>query len=314
MASTIEIAGALLTLTERERSRAQRHAYGYQRVEAQLGEGVAMWAYADKGIGPGLRAPCGTSHDLARWKPDPGDWCRVYIGPQGIGKSVACARYVGDRGGLMVSATASDGWGFGGGHSLATATSAALLLIDDFGESKTRPGDANLGTLIVDRYAMRLPTIITTALSLDDIQRRYGDNVISRIRLHAVQLHTRETVDRRGIVAPVLTGFHRESEIAWYARQVEHAAHGVLHDKAAINDAITRFAELTGIDLDGESIATTIAAEKQRREEMEREGAEFIALMDARRQEAALRLVPPRREDHDELMAWVDSMGDGIAE
>jgi hypothetical protein len=312
MNSTMETAGALLDLTTKVRERVSRHVDGYQRVQAQLGDSVASWAYADKGIGPGLRAPCASAGLLAKWRPDEGDWCRVIIGVQGTGKSVAAARYVADRGGLLVSATSADGWGYGGGLDLARARDARWLLIDDFGETKTKPGIGNIGTLIVDRYAARARcfTVITTALSQADIQERYGDNVMDRLRPHMYGPFARETKSRRATAAPVLTGFHRESEIAWYARQVEHAAHGVLHDKAAINEAITRFAELTGIDLEGETIATTIAAEKQRREEMEREGAEFIALMDVKRQEAALRLVPPRREDHDELLAWIDGVGE----
>jgi hypothetical protein len=312
MPSTIEIASALLSLIKPERERAVMHVHGYNRVEAQLGEGVAMWAYADKGVGPGLRAACCTAHELARWEPTAGDWCRVFAGKQGTGKTLAAARYVGDRGGFMLSATDADTWGYGGGRALADASEADLLLIDDLGENKTRPGDGSLATLIAKCYARRgrCRLVITTVLTPEQIEQRYGDNVASRIQPHMVQLFARETVDRRSACAPVLTGFHRESEIAWYARQVEHAAHGALHDRAAINEAITRFAELTGIDLEGEAMATTIAAEKQRREEMEREGAEFIALMDVRRQEAALRLVPPRREDHDELLAWIDSVGE----
>jgi hypothetical protein len=312
--NTIEIASALLSLTEQSRERASKHVDGFNRIRAQLGDSVATWAYADRGIGPGLRAPCLTGSLLRSWHPDGGDWARVVIGLQGTGKSVAAARYVADRGGMLISATAADGWGYGGGLELAKAKDARWLLIDDFGESKTRPGDGNLGTLIVDRYAARARcfTVITTALSVEDIQRRYGDNVADRLRPHMFALFARETESRRAAVPPIMTGFHRESEIAWYARQVEHAAHGVLHDKAAISEAITRFAELTGLDLEGEAIATTIAAEKQRREEMEREGAEFIALMDVRRQEAALRLVPPRRDDHDELLAWIDSVGETV--
>jgi hypothetical protein len=314
MPNTLEIAAALLSLTKPARERAAKYVAGFNRVQAQLGEGVATWAYADKGDGPGLRGPSAAAATLARWDANAGDWCRVLVGVQGTGKSVAAARYVGDRGGLMVSATDADTWGFGGGRHLIAATEAPLLLIDDLGESRTRPGDGNLGTLIAERYARRLRLVITTVLTPAQIAARFGDNIADRLRPHIVELFARETASRRSAIPPVLTGFHRESEIAWYARQVEHAAHGVLHDRAAINEAITRFAELTGIDLDGEAMATTIAAEKQRREEMEREGAEFIALMDVKRQEAALRLVPPRREDHDELLAWIDSMGDGVAE
>lgn len=302
---TTAIASALLGITAKARARARRNVAGFKRIQAQLGDTVAEWAYADKGIGPGLRAPCATAHELAKWSPNAGDWCRVIIGIQGSGKSVAAARYVADRGGSMVSATAVDGWGFGGGSTLAQAVDRRWFLIDDLGESKTRPGDGNVATLISDRYARRSRAflVITTALTFEEIQRRYGDNLASRLKPHVVELFLREQVDRRGAIPPVMSGFNREMEVAWYGQQVEYAAAGVLGGDAA-TDAINRLALAAGVDLDGSGMAAALASNAERLAEIDRMAAGFLSTMAsaaAVRSESALA--------HDaELDAWIDSM------
>jgi hypothetical protein len=308
MTSTTATAAALLTLTKHKRERAAGHVASFKRIQSQLGDDVAAWAYADKGIGPGLRAPCATATELAKWDPSAGDWCRVISGSQGTGKSVTAARYVAEHGGMMVSAVSADAWGFGGGRPLLAAMEAPWLLIDDLGESKTRPGDGNLGTLIAERYAKRSRCylVITTVLTPEQIEQRYGENVSSRLRPHIIQLFARETADRRGTTPPVLTGFNREMEIAWYGERVEYAAAGVL-ELGAATEAITRLAEVTGVDLAGEKMNAALAGEAERQETLARLGSATIAALGA----PVLRLVPPHDPRGDDLLEWIDSLDSG---
>jgi hypothetical protein len=298
-------ASALLALTASKRARASMHVASFKRIQSQLGDSVAAWAYADKGIGPGLRAPCATGSMLYNWKPNAGDWCRVAVGLQGTGKSVAAARYVAERGGMLVAATAADNWGFGGGAELVKAKEAPWLLIDDFGETKTRPGDGNLGTLIVDRYARRARcfTVITMAMSAEDLQARYGDNVYDRLRPHIYGFFKRETESLRSADPPIMSGYHRETQIEWSGRKVEHAAHGII-DGADALDAMAMLADVCDIDLHGEAIATEIARRAAEVASMEAMATELLATLAAAAARPVLSVVPQR----DDVDAWLDSM------
>lgn len=307
MMTTTDLAHALLSLTEATWKRARSHVCGYQRVRAQLGEHVASWAYSDKGIGPGLRGPCETATELAKWKPTPGDWCRVFIGKQGTGKSVSAARYVADRGGMLISAPGADSWGFGGGETLVTASKVEWLLIDDLGESKTRPGDGNIATLITNRYANAARTVITTVMLPEDIGRRFGDNVLSRVRPHIVKLNLRETEDRRSNVTPIMSLFQRESEIAWYSERVDLVCSGILTGADA-RASVERFAELTGTALDGDAVAAAVQAARARRTSMEQMAADFLADLDTK---PRISVATPRADD--DLDEWLAKLETGAS-
>lgn len=306
--SIIETASALLSITKDTRERAAKHVVAFKRIKAQLGDGVAMWAYADKGNGPGLRGPCLTGSELAKWKPSHGNWCIVLAGVQGTGKSITAARYVAERGGLLVSATDADKWGFGGGRRLTEAVDAQWLLLDDMGESRTTPGTANICTLIADRYAYRRRTVITTVLTPDEIAARFGDNVGDRLRPHVVELFDRETASRRSDVAPILTGFQREAEIHQWAERVRLVAHGVEHDHERAQEAVARLADLTGVDLQGEPVAAAVKAQAEHRSEMERMAADFLAELDATIKASEQRITSEREERSANAMAWIDSL------
>lgn len=62
------------------------------------------------------------------------------------------------------------------------AISAPLLILDDLGaEVKTPTAKSALNDLILARYSGKLPTIITSNLSLDDLNQQYGARMYERI-------------------------------------------------------------------------------------------------------------------------------------
>lgn len=57
-----------------------------------------------------------------------------------------------------------------------------LLIIDDLGaEPSIKDSDEMIYTVINDRYSNRKPFIVTTNLSKDQVQTRYGDRIFGRI-------------------------------------------------------------------------------------------------------------------------------------
>jgi hypothetical protein len=62
------------------------------------------------------------------------------------------------------------------------AKNAALAVIDDLGgESDAHSGVASLRGVIRRRYDMKLPTVITTGLTMPDIAYRYGSGIADRL-------------------------------------------------------------------------------------------------------------------------------------
>jgi hypothetical protein len=62
------------------------------------------------------------------------------------------------------------------------AKSAALAVIDDLGgESDAHSGIASLRGVILRRYDMKLPAVITTRLTMPDIAYRYGSGIADRL-------------------------------------------------------------------------------------------------------------------------------------
>jgi hypothetical protein len=62
------------------------------------------------------------------------------------------------------------------------AKGASLAVIDDLGgESDAHSGIASLRGVILRRYDMKLPTVITTRLTMPDIAYRYGSGVADRL-------------------------------------------------------------------------------------------------------------------------------------
>jgi DNA replication protein DnaC len=62
------------------------------------------------------------------------------------------------------------------------AKSAALTVIDDLGgESEAPQGIGVARGIILRRYDMKLPTVITTCLTMPDIASRYGGGITARL-------------------------------------------------------------------------------------------------------------------------------------
>ena len=86
-------------------------------------------------------------------------------------------------------AQASQGWSAGLRRSenpetdtLQTLISADLLILDDLGsEFRTGFTESALYNLINSRINLGLPTIISSNLSADELQKTYNDRIISRL-------------------------------------------------------------------------------------------------------------------------------------
>ena len=62
------------------------------------------------------------------------------------------------------------------------ARNAPLLIIDDLGcEVESATNKAIINDLIANRYSHRKPTIITSNLSMEELQSRYKDRMYERI-------------------------------------------------------------------------------------------------------------------------------------
>jgi len=300
-------ATALLRLADRATSRARRHVNGHAAISRSLGDLVAAWAYADKGSEPGQRARCEAQAKLESWRSDLGAWALVLAGLPGTGKTISAARYVADRGGLMISASSADGWGFGGGPGLRRAQSATLLLIDDLGCEETVPGIANVQQLLGTRAARGAPTVVTTMLLLhgpgNTIQGRYGDHVESRLRPHFRLLAKRDRDDRRSDCAPATAGIASERRILAAERRVRQAAARALLGTEA-DEAIERLAELVGVT--SAQLDDAQAREISCGEEIDRMAETTIADLEA----SVVRASEEAAHAEAEALAWLDALAD----
>jgi hypothetical protein len=75
------------------------------------------------------------------------------------------------------AADIADDW-----DAAARVKNASLAVIDDLGgESGASPGIASLRGVILRRYDMKLPTVITTVLTMPDVAYRYGSGIADRL-------------------------------------------------------------------------------------------------------------------------------------
>ena len=61
------------------------------------------------------------------------------------------------------------------------ATSASWLCIDDLGTERGDRAIDEICRIISHRYNEELPTVITTAMSFDEMTRRYGEGIVRRL-------------------------------------------------------------------------------------------------------------------------------------
>lgn len=287
-------------------ARARRSAAGYASVAAALGENIARWAYADKDTGsgmPGHKRSLEAERALLGWRLSRARWCLVLSGPTGLGKTIAAARYVADRGGSMVRATDADRWGYGGGEALRAAETAAWLLVDDMGDEKTKPGAGNLETLLCSREAAGRPTVITTTMAPADLVER-SDHLASRLRPHFRMLDAEAQADRRTDVAPFNRGIARQFLIADLADAARMVASGTL-DPGCDNGAVERLAAEVGIDMSSGRFAAALGLVRERVATLDAEAAQAVERF-AERCEAAGQ--PSERDS--ESLAWLEQVNE----
>lgn len=307
MTSQLVHARALLEAGAVKLERTRRHVNGYRAIASSLGDNVARWAYADCGDElDGHRIPSDSERALTKWRPSPADWCIVLSGPTGRGKTIAAARYVADRGGVMIRATDADRWGFGGGERLRELEHVRLLLIDDIGDEKTKPGVDNLSTLISNRGAAGRTVVATTTWSPDDVKAR-GDHFTSRLRPHFRPVGLTEP-DRRSKIAPLQRGIMRAFEVVGWEPRLRMVADGTLVGVDAAT-VLGKAAELLGIDLTGQRFADAVAAERARVERVEALALEAVELLEQMCEATTRRLGDPAiPEVDDAALTWLDDL------
>lgn len=119
----------------------------------------------------------------------------LFAGPTGLGKthlSLAIARAVIDRGydviyypfGTLLTQLEAERFSRGGDYAggIAPLLNCELLILDDLGTEFTSPfGQSLLYEIINTRMVAGRPSIISTNLSLGEIEERYGDRIFSRL-------------------------------------------------------------------------------------------------------------------------------------
>jgi hypothetical protein len=138
-----------------------------------------------------------TTAEVAEWR---GRGFLVFLGDTGAGKSFGAALAVRkhlksqaanhfDRRSWDMAERAGNSVAWHGAMEIADDRDAAararrafLTVIDDLGgESDTPAGQAAVRGVILKRYDMKQPTVITTALTMLDIDVRYGNRIADRL-------------------------------------------------------------------------------------------------------------------------------------
>jgi hypothetical protein len=147
------MARALLDLGDRRFADAAAITRSHARISAALGQ-VADWAYASNRIGGTPAAMA-----VASWMAEPRG-VLVLSGPPGVGKTASAARAVSEAGGVLA-------WAF---TSARVDGACGLLLLDGFGANEAE-NVWGCPSLIADRATRSRPTVITTALTEDQVRR-----------------------------------------------------------------------------------------------------------------------------------------------
>lgn len=118
----------------------------------------------------------------------------VFSGPAGAGKTslaVACLRHKLEFGGRFVSAprvgiaAIQHKAGQGDAPLVEAACDAPMILLDDVG-SEVQTATNAVPQVLYRRHEDDLQTWITTGLSFDELQKRYGDGIARRIAEHSL--------------------------------------------------------------------------------------------------------------------------------
>ncbi len=310
MASATVKAAAVLRLTAKIRERATRHVSGFEKVTAALGPRIACWAYADRGKDPGQRLPSLSEKAIAEWDKRTEDWACVLSNRTGAGKTIAAARYVADRGGMILRAAETDGWGFNAQPQIMRYAGSDLLMVDDMGLEQNSSASGHIAAITALRSARWAKTVYTTTLALTgetgSILALYGEATASRLRAHHHNLANRGEPDRRGIVMPVMVGFIREQQIAHFAESVRHVAAGLVGEDFGLAE-VERFAMFAGIDLASKEMREMEAQVDAEWHERTAAASDLLAALSG----SAVAHVQAYRREHpedDDLVGWVDAV------
>lgn len=125
--------------------------------------------------------------------------CLVLCGPTGVGKSYAAAAALrrwhppGSTFFYWPELCASLLHPYSHATALAAAFAPGLVVFDDLGAEYLKEGGilgAHIDSIIWRRHANILPTIITTNLTPEQLQQRFSDRIIDRLRHEWASIHT----------------------------------------------------------------------------------------------------------------------------
>lgn len=151
-------------------------------------------------FGPAVR------RDLDEWARHPGGRNLVFLGPVGVGKSraaIAACRPAHDSGldvAFWPTADLLDAMRPSDGRTLDVASVADLdrLILDDVGVERPTDWTAErLDAVINRRWMDDLPTVATTNLEPEDLERRLGERTFSRLVGGAIVIRLSGTDRRR---------------------------------------------------------------------------------------------------------------------
>lgn len=181
---------------ERDRVRAARH---YEQISAECGleDGLRGIALVDLVRYAGNEQALDWAEAMAD---DPGDAWLLITGVPGNGKTrmlAAIANAQLARGTAVIYGYVPklldwlrEGYGADGGEEryaerMVRFERAPLLLLDDLGAGREKPSDwevLTIETVLNTRHDARLPTVITSNLSMDKLRRKFGERVYSRLK------------------------------------------------------------------------------------------------------------------------------------
>lgn len=236
-------------------ARAIRHAevivqsHTHARIEA--GGRIADWAFADNAVDS-----------------DPVTKLRLWVtrkhrpvtltvsGPNGRGKTVAAAKWVGRMGGMFLRGDALGREDWTGGRVARRAVTATHLVIDDFGSERGRARE-HINALISERFDAGRLTLVTTTLpfgsSHEDagtIMAEYPGSVHSRMSAGFMAI---QGVDLRSDAEPDLTGITRALELTRAAETCRRLRSLGKSDRWA---ATERLSQLLGTKVDAPEVVS----------------------------------------------------------
>jgi hypothetical protein len=181
-------------------------------LERAIAMGLLKRQREELGLEPGTPALQLALNDALRATRGPGYCILVLCGPTGTGKSFAAAEWLWARGGLWRTAgeLARMPW-YGKDSEVGRLESAAALVIDDLGVQADAGAAgavfrSRLGELVAARFAAKLPTLITTNATGDDLRRILDDRIKDRMRQDGIAVECVGESLRRAPVQEKLAG------------------------------------------------------------------------------------------------------------